>query len=155
MDKPLYIFEPFKQTTDWVLVGTLSAAMLMGLLAYVVSKYSKLDVNRRNILFMLFFFLGILATGTAVFRLFSLWKLKPVQIYSDRIETPYGTAPFKNIRDFYVKIERHYKTMDPSEVRDSARYFFLLERNDKTHVLSEGDYPVDSILAKLNDVMGY
>ena len=155
MDKPLHIFEPFKHTTDWVLVWAFGAVMLMGLLAYAVSKYSKLDVNRRNILLMLCFFVGILAAGTAVFRLISMWKLKPVQIYNDRIETPYGTAPFNNIRDFYVKIERHYKPMNPSEVKDSARYFFLLERNDKTHVLSEGDYAVDSILAKLNDVMGY
>lgn len=155
MDKPLYIFEPFKHTTDWVLVGTLSAVVLMVFLAYAVSKYSKLDVNRRNILMMLCFFIGILAAGTATFRLISMWKLKPVQIFSDRIVTPYGTAPINNIRDFYVKMERHYKPMNPSEVKDSARYFFLLERNDKTHVLSEGDYPVDSILAKLNDVMGY
>ncbi len=155
MDKPLYVFEPMKQATDWVLVMTFCGIGLMILAAYLVKKYSTLDVNRRNILLMICFFVGTIAAGTALFRLVSLWKLKPVQIYSNRIETPYGTAPLSNIRDFYVKIERHYKPMNPDVVTDSSRYFFLLERNDKTHVLSEGDYPVDSILAKLNDVMGY
>ena len=155
MDKPLYTFEPLKQATDWVLVLTFCLVALMGLVAYWVSKYSKLDVNRRNILLMICFFFGSIAAGTAVFRLVSLWKLKPVQIYSNRVETPYGTAPINNIRDFYVKIERHYKPMNPDAALDSARYFFLIERNDKTHVLSEGDYQIDSILAKLNDVMGY
>ena len=155
MDKPLYTFEALKHATDWVLVLTSCVVILMALMSFVVTKYAKLDTNRRNIVVMLCFFIGIIAAGTAAFRLISLWKLKPVQIYVDRIETPYGTARLDNIRDFYVKLERHYKPMNPNEVKDSARYFFLLERNDKTHVLSEGDYQVDSILAKLNDVMGY
>ncbi len=155
MDKPLYTFESFKHTTDLVLVWTFGTLFIMAFLAYVVKKKSKLDVNRRNILVMLCFFIGILAAGTAAFRLISMWKLKPVEIYNNRIVTPYGTAPLNNIRDFYIKIERHYKMIDPSAIKDSARYFFLLERNDKTHVLSEGDYQVDSILSKLNDVMGY
>jgi O-antigen/teichoic acid export membrane protein len=155
MDKPLYTFEPMKHATDWVLVGTFCLVALMLFMTYLIKKYSKLDVNRRNVLIMVCFFIGIIAAGTAIFRLISMWKLKPVQIYSHRIETPYGTAELNNVRDFYIKIERHYKPMNPDAVTDSARYFFLLERNDKTHVLSEGDYEVDSILAKLNDVMGY
>lgn len=155
MDKPLYIFEPIKQATDWVLVLTFAVVTFMLLVAYWVIKYTKLDTNRRNIVIMLCFFVGIIAAGTAAFRLISMWKLKPVQIFADRVETPYGTARLNNIRDFYIKLERHYKPMNPNEVKDSARYFFILERNDKTHVLSEGDYQVDSILAKMNDVMGY
>jgi hypothetical protein len=155
MDKPLYTFEPFKHATDWVLIGTAFLVILMFLAAFAVQKYAKLDTNRRNIVNMVCFFIGIIAAGTAVFRLISLWKLKPVQIYSNRVETPYGTAPLNEIRDFYIKTERRTKPMNPSAVTDSSRYFFLMERSDKTHVLSEGDYDVDSILAKLNNVMGY
>lgn len=155
MDKPLYTFEPFKQSIDWVVVLTLALVLLMLFVSFLVKKYSKLDVTRRNIVNMVCFFIGIIAAGTAVFRLISLWKLKPVQIYTNRIETPYGTAQLNNIRDFYIKTEMRTKPMNPNAVTDSSRYFFLLERNDKTHVLSEGDYQIDSILAKLNDVMGY
>ena len=155
MDKAIYTFEPFKQSTDWVLVITVSLIIGMILGTWLLNKYVQLDTTRRNIIIMVCFFVGIIAAGTALFRLISLWKLKPVQIYNNRIETPYGTAQFNNIRDFYVKIERHYKPMNPEVVTDSARYFFLIERNDKTHVLSEGDYAIDSVLAKLNDVMGY
>lgn len=155
MDKPLYIFEPFKHATDWVLIWTAVLIGLMLFIAYAVKKYANLDTTRRNIVTMVCFFIGIIAAGTAVFRLISMWKLKPVQIYTNRIETPYGTAPLNNIRDFYIKIEMRTKPMNPNAVTDSSRYFFLLERNDKTHVLSEGDYQIDSILAKLNDVMGY
>ncbi len=155
MDKPLYTFEPFKHATDWVLIGTAFLVILMFLAAYSVKKYAKLDTNRRNIVNMVCFFIGIIAAGTAVFRLISLWKLTPVQIYNNRVETPYGTAPLNEIRDFYIKTERRTKPMNPSAVTDSSRYFFLMERSDKTHVLSEGDYEVDSILSKLNNVMGY
>lgn len=155
MDKPLYTFEPFKQSIDWVVVLTLALVLLMLFVSFLVKKYSKLDVTRRNIVNMVCFFIGIIAAGTAVFRLISLWKLKPVEIYAKRIETPYGTAQLNNIRDFYIKTEMRTKPMNPNAVTDSSRYFFLLERNDKTHVLSEGDYQIDSILAKLNDVMGY
>jgi hypothetical protein len=98
---------------------------------------------------------GLVCAFAIVLKLFSYFRLQPVELYDDRIKTPYGTAELRNVRDFYIKIERHYRPMQPNEVRDSARYFFVQERSDKTHVLSEGDYPIDSIWARMNDVMGY
>ena len=155
MDKPIYIFEPFKQDIDgWlVLTSIVLALAIFGILYFKNNK--KMEYNRRNALLMVFSFVTIIATATGAFRLYSKWRLKPVEIYVNKIVTPYGTAPFKNIRDFYIKLERRYKPMQENEISDSAHYFFILERNDKGHVLSEGDYPIDSILAKLNDAMGY
>ena len=82
-------------------------------------------------------------------------RLKPVKLYRTGIETPYGTAQLRDIKDFYIKKEVHYKPMQPNVIADSARYLFILEANDKGHVLSEGDYPIQEILAKMNDLMGY
>ena len=87
MDKPLYIFEPLKQATDWVLVGTVCLIVVMVLIALFTKKQTNLDTNRRNIVFMICFFIGSIAFGTAAFRVMSLWKLKPVQIFNNRVET--------------------------------------------------------------------
>ena len=102
---------------------------------------------------MLLGFLAVIASGFFLLRLLSQAKLKTVSIYNNRIETPYGEVRLQDIRDYYIKIERKYKPLNPNEITDSTRYFFIHEKSDKTHVLSEGDYLIDSILFKLNYVV--
>jgi hypothetical protein len=155
MDKPLYIFHPLEQSVDKVLYLSLSVLVLSFSAGYYFGVLSKMERNRRLSALMIVFFIGAIAAGTTGFRLFSKARIRPIQLFTNRIETPYGIVSLTNIRDYYIKLERHFQTMNPTVVRDSARYFFLLERSDKTHVLSEGDYPIDSILVKMNELMGY
>ena len=102
---------------------------------------------------MVLTFIGVIALGTSAMKLYSQYRLKPVEIYSNRIVTPYGATPLSNVSDYYIKLEKTFKPLQTDVVRDSARYFFLIEKNDKTHVLSEGDYPIYGILDSLNKVM--
>ena len=155
MEKPLYVFEPLSHGFDTWLVGSLFLALASAAIYFWFQKKTKLDANRRAVVAMAAAFVGFVAFGTVVFRLYSSYRLQPVRLFNDRIETLYGVAQLRDVRDFYIKREFHYKPMQPNVITDSTRFFFILERNDKTHVLSEGDYPVDSILAKMNDVMGY
>jgi hypothetical protein len=155
MDKPLYTFEPIKHNTDPLLVVTGTALLCLLTAIFYLYKNERLETARRNLLILILSLICLVAVSTIAFKLLSLWKLKAVNIYNDKIETPYGTTPLSNVKDFYIKLERKYRTLQPDVAIDSARYFFLLERNDKTHILSEGDYPIDSILSKLNNVLGY
>ena len=102
---------------------------------------------------MILGFFAVIAFGTTVFRLYSKWRLQPIEIYNNYIKTPYGDAPLSNILDSYIKLEIKYKPMQSNIAQDSAHYLFIIERNSKTHVLSEGDYPIKEVLDKLNETM--
>lgn len=155
MDKPLYSFAANKTPFDVWLIAPVLIALICVLAIYCVRKKTNLEYNRRNIVVMVLGFFTVIALGTAAMKAVSYWRLQPVQIFTNRIVTPYGETPLSNVSDFYVKLEKTYKPMQTEVVRDSARYFFLIEKNDKTHVLSEGDYPIYDILEKMNEVMGY
>ena len=155
MDKPLYVIEPFKQGMDSWLIFSIAIAVLSAMGYYYFKQNKTLDYNRRNIMTMLFSFFAVIALGVVGLKLYSKWRIQPVEIYNNRIKTPYGEAPLSNIIDFYIKMERKEKPMQVNMAQDSAHYFFIIERNSKTHVLSEGDYPIKEVMDKLNDVMGY
>ncbi len=155
MDKPLHIFEPTKTFLDSWFIGSALALILLIFVWFWLKNTQKLDKNRRAVVSLLLGMGSLVAGFSLAVKLFSYVRLQPVAIYNNRIETPYGAADYRNVRDFYIKIERKYKPMQPNVVTDSSRYFFVLERSDKTHVLSEGDYPIDTILVKMNEIMGY
>jgi hypothetical protein len=150
MDKPLFTFEPYKQSLDvWTiaLMGIVAACLIF--IYFYVPKI-KLDKTRLNIISMLLGFFAVIAGGFVVLRLVSKMKLTTVEIYNNHVKTPYGDVRFQDIEDFYIKIEKKPKILNPNELIDSTRYFFLMEKSRKTHILSEGDYLIDSILAKMN-----
>ena len=153
MEKPLYVIEPFKHGADFWLIFSISIAALSLAGAYYFYKNKSLDYNRRNIMVMILGFFAVISFGTTVFRLYSKWRLQPIEIYNNYIKTPYGDASLSNILDSYIKLEIKYKPMQSNIAQDSAHYLFIIERNNKTHVLSEGDYPIKEVLDKLNETM--
>lgn len=153
MDKPLYTIKPYEQGIDNWLLLTLVIFLISLSGAYYFNKNKSLDYNRRNIMVMILSFFALIAFMTSGFRLYSKWRLKPIEMYSNRIKTPYGSAPLSNVLDYYIKLEKRYKPMQTEVVKDSAFYFFLIERNNKTHVLSEGDYPIYEVLDNMNKLM--
>jgi hypothetical protein len=151
MHKPLHIFERLDINMPWgLIISALIAVLCFGLARFYVQKLN-LDYNRRQVVRLLLLFGGM----TAIFRGVSLLRLTPVCIYADAIETPYGTAELKNLADFYIKTETRARSMQPAAPIDSTKFLHLIEKTGKTHILSAGDYPIDSILAKLNIVLGY
>lgn len=155
MDKPLFVIEPYKHGLDFWLIFSLGIALFSFLGMLYFKKLKTIEYNRRNSIAMILSFFGVIALGVSVMRLYSSWRIQPIEIYNNRIKTPYGEAPLSNVLDFYIKLEKKYKPMQTDVVQDSAHYFFLIERNNKTHVLSEGDYPIRDVLEKLNEAMGH
>ena len=154
METPLYTYEAAKSYTDIWLVG----ALMLGILGFGLYFFQeKIPVRQdlRKVVGLAAALIGLVAMLSLCLKLFSMARLKPVKLYRTSVETPYGTAQLRDIKDFYIKKEVHYKPMQPDVIADSASFLFILERDDKGHVLSEGDYPIDSILAKMNDLMGY
>ena len=154
METPLYTFEAAKTYLDSWLIGSIIVGIL-GFGMYFFQEKIPVRQNLRKVVGLAAALIGLVAALALCLKLFSMARLKPVKLYRNSIETPYGTAQLREIKDFYIKKETHYKPMQPNVIADSASYLFILERNDKGHVLSEGDYAIDSILAKMNDLMGY
>lgn len=154
MDTPLYTFEAAKSYSDAWFVGSIIVSLL-GFGTYFFQKKLPVRDNLKAVIGLAAALIGLVAVLSLGLKVFSMMRLKPVKLYRNSIETPYGTAQLREIKDFYIKKETHYKPMQPNIIADSARYLFILERNDKGHVLSEGDYAIDSVLAKMNDLMGY
>ena len=154
METPLYTYEAAKSYTDIWLVGSLVLGLL-GFAAYFFQEKLPIETRLRKVVGLAAALIGLVAVLSLCLKLFSMARLKPVKLYRTSIETPYGTAQLRDIKDFYIKKEVHYKPMQPNAIADSARYLFILEANDKGHVLSEGDYPIQNILEKMNDLMGY
>ena len=153
-------FEAYKHSVDWflVLVGLLAVGTALGIwwLNKKVYEDSR-DKNMKNVYVMFLTFVCLIACGSWLFKAFSLWSLKPIEIYSHSIKTPNGRADFKDITDFFVKPHFVSKSMDPNSPVDSTRFLMIMERKggdqEKMHVLSEGDYPVDSVFACLSRLM--
>jgi hypothetical protein len=154
METPLYTFDAAKTYLDSWLIGSIIVGLL-GFGLYFFQEKIPIDQRLRKVAGLAAALVGLVAVLSLCLKLFSMARLKPVKLYRNSIETPYGTTQLREIKDFYIKKEVHYKPMQPNAIADSASYLFIVERNDKGHVLSEGDYPIDSILAKMNDVMGY
>jgi hypothetical protein len=154
METPLFTFEAAKTYSDIWLVGSIIVGII-GFGLYFFQEKIPVERRLRTVVGLAAALIGLVAMLSLCLKLFSMARLKPVKLYKNSIETPYGTAQLREIKDFYIKKEVHYKPMQPNVVADSASYLFILERNDKGHVLSEGDYPIHAILAKMNDLMGY
>ena len=154
METTLYTYEAAKSFLDTWLIGSIVLGLL-GFGAYFFQEKLPVEVRLRKVIGLAAALIGLVAVLSMGLKLFSMARLKPVKLYRTSVETPYGTAQLREIKDFYIKKEVHYKPMQPNAIADSARFLFILEANDKGHVLSEGDYPIDSILAKMNDLMGY
>ncbi len=149
-EKVLYKFPLLRHGFDYTFLIYLLVAILLGLSAWYVLKRSRLDINRKNVLAMFLGFLAFIALGVAGLKWISVLKLQPVVLYTTKLVTPYGSAPYIQIQDFGIKLERKSSLLYPDVYRDSARYLMISEKQGKTHVLSEGDYQIDSIYAALS-----
>jgi hypothetical protein len=154
METPLYTYEAAKSFLDSWLIGSILIS-LIGFGLYFFQEKIPVEQRLKNVVGLAAALVGLVAVLSLGLKLFSMARLKPVKLYRNSVETPYGTVQWREIKDFYIKKETHYKPMQPNVITDSTRFLFIVERNDKGHVLSEGDYPIDSVLAKMNDLMGY
>ncbi len=152
---PLYEFPAINQSFGnlYIVLPTLFALCCAAAVVWARGRKS-LDSIRRNMLVMVFTFMGLTAAGMATLKVVSIFRLKPVRIFADAIETPYGRLPFSELRDAEVQPFFRFKPMQPGAPTDSTRYLSLFKTgNREPDILSEGDYRVDSIFDALKIVI--
>lgn len=156
-ETPLHTFVPYDlalPTSVWlsILVALAAAAAVFYFLRPSKERGQR---NTRVLVAMLFFFMAIMAAGTAFF---SFWNsrrtLAPVLVFEDRLESGYGTSSMKNIKVAYLKTEDR-NTLFPTAQNAKKDTFLLVEQRDgRTHVFSHQDYPVKEMAVKIRELMG-
>jgi hypothetical protein len=151
MEPAITVFQPDNSGDQVTLIlSLLIAAGAFGAMILLLRRPGgKLDRNRMLLLAMLAFFAFIIAGGTAFFSWWSARKVGPVSVFADAIETPYGKANFADIRNAFIETETERSLLNANITTASVRLLIIEEKDGRTHVLSETNYPIDAVLAAL------
>lgn len=136
----MQVFEPNllgNNTTLWISLGLMVLGFVLTFMFF--KKYKTLA--------LLTFFVGIIATCSTIFSFWSQQKLIPVELDATKLVTPYGETQLSEIKAAYIRGENEKSTIIRE---DDTKLLIIVERTNKTHVLSELNYPVDTIKALLD-----
>lgn len=151
MEEALYTFSADNSgtaQTAWI-AAAIALGALAGMLALLRKKAEGRRRNQNMLAAMLLFFAALIGGGAAFFSWLKIRKTGPVTLYQDAIETPYGKASFGAIKDAYIHADREPSLIDPARAVRTTKMLVIEEKNGKTHVMSEEDYPINEILSAL------
>ena len=153
MTEAVHVFQPYlsdSQATFWT--GLLTALFsLAGTFMLLKRKSNPENRNFQQLGAMLLFFCFMIGAGMAFFSWWAKRKTGPVRIFTYAIETPYGLATFKNIKNAYMKEETRKSFINPNITTGSYKLLIIEEIDGKTHVLTEGNYDLEEIMKKLKE----
>ncbi len=147
-------FEAASSSSNDALILSLLATVagLAGMLAMLLRKPAPGQRNQNLMLAMLLFFVFLIGASTAFFSWMRQAKLGPVEIYADRVETPYGVAPYSRIRNAEIIADQQQSPFSTLS-REGTRILAIMEYDGKTHALSEEDYPIGEVMARLREAV--
>jgi hypothetical protein len=150
MGELLYTFEAANSGayTNFILAIIAAVLGVGGTLYLLRRKVSREQRNLNIVIAMLLFFLFLIGSSTAFFSYMRLRKVGPVDIYEAGMKTPYGRVQFADIRNAEIIIDEEPNVLSGSAGR-RTRILTIIERDGRTHALSEEDYPVQEILGKM------
>jgi len=154
MGELLYTFEAANSGayTNFVL-SVIAAVLGIGGMLYVLRREASREQRHLNIVIaMLLFFLFLIGSSTAFFSYMRLRKVGPVDIYEAGMKTPYGKVQFADIRNAEIITDEEPNVLSGSTGR-RTRILTIIERDGKTHALSQEDYPIQEILAKMKQTL--
>lgn len=155
MNEPLYTFDPTHAQDEL----TLYLSLFIGLLALVVAilllrrRSAPEQRNRRLLGAMLAFFIFLIAAGTAFFSGLFMRKIGPVHMYESKMETSYGEVAYPDIRNAYIHVDKQPSMINPNITRRSTRMLVIEEKDGRTHVLPEENYPIEQILGRMREIV--
>jgi len=150
MGELLYTFEAASSGayTNFVLSIIAALVGIGGMLYLLRREVSREQRNLNIVIAMLLFFLFLIGSSTAFFSYMRLRKVGPVDIYEGGMKTPYGKVAFQDIRNAEIIVDEEPNVLSGNTGR-RTRILTIVEKDGKTHALSEEDYPVQEILGKM------
>lgn len=101
---------------------------------------------------MLFFFAGLLATGTAFFSGWSLLKQGKVVLQQDQMQIGQSTIPYQNINKIYYKKDKQSSIFQGIEGTSTITFLVIEEKGAVIHALSEEQFPIGEIRTRLEEI---
>lgn len=108
--------------------------------------------NQRMLIAMLLFFMFLIGASTAFFSWMRTNRLEPVLIYSDAVVTSYGKVAFEDLGNAKIMMDQQNSPFSNLSQK-GTRILAIIEKDGKTHALSEEDYPVEDILRALRSAV--
>ncbi len=153
MNEALFSFEPNTSELSLYYIGG-AIVVLLCILGFMYA----MKTNKK-LLLLFSGFMGIIALGTGIFSYLTINRLNTVQLYENGLTTPRGTLTFDKIRT--IKLEE-FKEHSKYPVQrggefisiDTARVILVEEYGGDIHLISEENYPIDSIFGHLSVLVG-
>ena len=150
----LKTFEAAGAASNVTLILALLAALigLGGTILLVRKPAPSGQHNQRMLIAMLLFFMFLIGASTAFFTWMRTKRLEPVLVYSDAVVTSYGKVPFEDIGNAKIMMDQQSSPFSNLDQR-GTRILAIMEKDGKTHALSEEDYPIEDILRTLREAV--
>ena len=121
-----------------------------GLTAWLVLGKHQLKGNMwRQVVPLWTFIACMVALGTTLFSLWGHWKIGPIRVDVEGIETPYGKAKYTEIKRIYIHREVDRSLVDPKLSRDVTNWLIVEQRDGTQHAFSEDQYDLPEIMKAL------
>ena len=151
MEDLIAVFEPERSGNNQLAIICLLLAVLA--LAYLIYNQRRVtkpeNRNLKQLMSLLAAFVILIALGTAVFSYLAGQKFVPVKVFSKHIETSYGKSDLEDIQQLYIHNDQKLSPVSGKLEGDSTRLLMIVELKGKTHVLSEENYDIDSLMRVL------
>lgn len=155
MEQPLYTFLADLGDISFTLwtALTVTLAALAGLAALLHRRPERMSRNMQMLGAMLVFFVFLIAASTTFFSAWTRFKLGPVRLYHDAIETPFGRVLFDDIRTASIREEGERSFINPDLTTRRQLVLIIEDRNGKSYPIYERHYPIQEIMGKLKELM--
>jgi len=155
MEEVIATFEPLNSGGQAIFYVSiiLSVAGLAGCIWILKRGGERTSYNRRMLISMLLFFVFIIGASTAFFSGLNLKRTGTITIYESAIATAQSTILFNDIKNARMIVDKEPSLINPSRSVRNTKLLLIEARDGTTIVLSEEDYEVEKILARLKNVM--
>jgi glucan phosphoethanolaminetransferase (alkaline phosphatase superfamily) len=148
------IFEAVNVMSETITISLVLIVVLSLILAYLYKIKDKPENKRlRQIGAMLIFYGVLMSAGTAIFGFWQSKKIIDLEFTEKSVETPYGELKYNNVRDARIRTETQASFANPNMVRSRVELLMIIEATGKTHILSEENYDIRSVLGELRKRM--
>ena len=149
----LFEFKPDSTDRLFLWLGIIIAAAAFGLTYYFLRQPKTGRAHTQAALVaMLFFFLGLLATGTAFFSGWSLLRQGKVVIQANQIQIGNAEIPYNEITRIYYKRDKQASIFQAVEGTTTITFLVVETKIGKTFALSEQQYPIGEIRSRIEEV---
>lgn len=144
------IFQAHSSFTSTIYLA-LATMVVCGGVAWYLYFGKNINANKRmrQIGAMLLFYGVLISAGVAIFSFWQKTKTIDLVFKQDGVETPYGYLQYNQIHQANIKTEAITTPLNANRVRSRVNLLIITEINNKTHVLSEEDYPIRDILGEI------